>query len=132
MSFDPTRWMWMEACEMLARAERLQRQFFQPQPARTASQWEPPVDVFAEDDRLWIQVALPGVAPEELDVLFEGTTLVVRGRRPLPAPAHGARLVRMEIPHGRFERRLRLPAGRYVLRSSTLEHGLLSLVLERM
>ncbi len=118
---------------MLARAERLQRQFFQPQPpAVEVSQWEPPVDVFAEDGRLWIQVALPGVAPEELEVLFEGETLVVRGRRVLPTAAHRARLVRLEIPHGRFERRLRLPRGRYVLASSRLEHGLLSLLLERM
>ena len=43
-------WMWAEACEMLTRAERLHRQFFQP--ARGGAQtptWEPPADVVETD-----------------------------------------------------------------------------------
>ena len=40
------RWMWSEACEMLARAERLHREMFRPvRSDRMVPTWEPPVDV---------------------------------------------------------------------------------------
>ena len=42
-------WMWSEACEMLARAERMHREFFRP--ARTEAHvpaFEPPVDVLEQ------------------------------------------------------------------------------------
>ena len=58
---DTRAWMWAEACELLDRAERLNRQFFQPLSTRQAV-WEPPVDLFETDRALWVVVALPGVA----------------------------------------------------------------------
>ncbi|GBD42261.1 hypothetical protein HRbin39_01650 [bacterium HR39] len=132
MAFDPRRWMWLEACEMIARAERLQRQFFVPAEASARPQWEPPVDVFADERRLVVVAALPGVRPEELEVAVGDGTLVVRGHRPLPPFARRAGLVRMETPYGRFERRLRLPAGPWLHAGSRLEDGLLVVELERM
>jgi hypothetical protein len=45
--------MWADACEMLARAERLHRQFFEPGRA-TASRlpvWQPPADVLETERR---------------------------------------------------------------------------------
>ncbi len=133
MSFDPTRWMWAEACEMLARAERLQRQFFVPAEARPeTSQWEPPVDVFETERGLWIMVALPGVDARDLELAVQGDTLIVAGRRVLPAVVRRARLVRLEIPHGRFLRRIRLPAGPYLLAGQEFRDGCLTIVLEKM
>ena len=41
------------------------------------------------------------------------TALVVVGDRSLPAELSGAWIHRMELPQGRFERRIRLPRGRY-------------------
>ena len=47
-SRNPSSWMWAEACEMLERAQRLQRQFFQFGHAVEAQpRWEPPVDIVA-------------------------------------------------------------------------------------
>ena len=42
--------MWSEACEMLARADRLHRELFRPahSPARQPT-WEPPVDILETD-----------------------------------------------------------------------------------
>ena len=58
-------WMWAEACEMLARAERLHRQFFEPR--RSAASrlpvWQPPADVLETEREVLILVALPGVDP---------------------------------------------------------------------
>jgi len=47
MARDVARdWMWSEACEMLARAERMHRELFRPVGTQARQpEWEPPVDV---------------------------------------------------------------------------------------
>ena len=46
MARDQARdWMWSEALQMLAQAERLHRQVFRPVPSAHGVSWEPPVDV---------------------------------------------------------------------------------------
>ena len=67
-SRDMENWMWSEAVRMLDRAERMQRHFYQPGSGKRQSRWEPPVDVYETDDRLWVVTALPGVAPERVSV----------------------------------------------------------------
>ncbi len=115
MSNDfPNRLMWSEACEMLVRAERMHRQFFRP--VRSVSRqpsWEPPADVLESESDVLVVVALPGVRPEQVDIGIEGADLVVSGARTLPPELGSAIIHRLELPQGRFERRLRLPAGRY-------------------
>ena len=124
-------WMWGQALEMLESAERLQRQFFQPV-AGPAGCWEPPVDVYQSGEDLWIFLALPGVLPEQAEVLIEGSTLIVRGERKLPHAAQGATIHRLEIPHGHFERRIGLPAGRYQFLQRVFDNGCLVLGLRPM
>jgi HSP20 family protein len=110
----PQGWMWSEACEMLARAERLHREFFRftgsiaQQPA-----WEPPVDILETEREVLVLVALPGVNPDRVEAAVVGDDLVVVGTRVLPAELRTAVIHRLELPQGRFERRVRLPAGRY-------------------
>ena len=57
---DPRNWMWSEALEMLARAERLHREVFQPQ--RHSALWEPPADVLETPEAVLVLVALTGAA----------------------------------------------------------------------
>lgn len=122
--------MWTAAVEMLERAERLQRQFFQPVVlGGQRAAWEPPVDVFQTARGLWIVVALPGVAPEETELLIDGPDLVVAGTRAPPAELRGAAILRMELPTGRFLRRITLPPGRYELGLRSFAHGCLTLEL---
>jgi HSP20 family protein len=124
----PTGWMWEEACEMLERAERMQRQFFQVRAEiRGGPTWEPPVDIVETDRELSIVVALPGVRPADMDVLIEGGMLVVRGARALPSIPDGAAIHRLEIPHGHFERRVVLQAGRLELARREVTDGCLLL-----
>jgi HSP20 family molecular chaperone IbpA len=124
--------MWVEACEMLERAERLRRQFFQlgEQIARGPS-WEPPVDVFETDRELCILVALPGVEPTKLEVAIEDGMLIVVGERVLPAAARTGNIHRLEIPHGRFGRRIALPPGRYQVGQREMVNGCLVLSLQK-
>ena len=128
---DPRSRMWSEACEMINRAERLHRQFFQPGFAVPQSGWEPPVDIFETDNELWIVAALPGVAPELLSVSIDRDELAIAGSRPLPTSIRHAAIHRLEIPYGRFERRIRLPAGRFEVDRSELVGGCLVLRMTR-
>jgi HSP20 family molecular chaperone IbpA len=110
----PNRWMWSEACEVLARAERMHRQFFQPMRSQSRQpSWEPPADVLESERDVLVVVALPGVRQEQVEVLIDAGDLVVGGNRTLPPELASAIIHRLELPQGRFERRLRLPAGRY-------------------
>jgi HSP20 family protein len=114
---DPINWMLSEAIGSLARAERLRQQFFvlQSQSAREAC-WEPPIDVLETEEELLILVALPGVDPERVEAVIDGEgVLTISGQRTLPAELRNARIHRLELPQGRFERRITLPAGRYAV-----------------
>jgi HSP20 family molecular chaperone IbpA len=103
--------MWMRAIDMLERAERLQRRFFQPALADCQPVWQPPVDVSETSGGLQIVVALPGVSPEEVRVAFSGNILMVSGQRRLSAELQTGRIHRLEIPYGAFDRRLQVPDG---------------------
>ena len=128
----PERWMWAEACEMLDRAERLHRQFFQiGGGSGSAAAWEPPTDIFETESELWILAALPGVPPADVSIMVEAGTLVIAGERRLPSLLSGARIHRMEIPQGRFERRIVLPPRRFELVRRDLIDGCLILTLKR-
>lgn len=125
-------WMWAEACDLLEQAERLRREFFRLGHAAAAGPvWEPPIDVCDEGDELWIEIALPGVAPADVEVTMEGTVLSVRAERPFPAEARRGLIQRLEIPYGRFERRIELPSGRYELGRRHLANGCVQLSLRR-
>jgi HSP20 family protein len=114
---DPIDWMLSDAIGTLARAERLHQQFLKLRPTVGTREpsWEPPIDVLETDREVLILVALPGVDPDEVEALIDGGTLVIGGRRVLPPELQSARILRMELPQGRFERRIQLPLGRYTI-----------------
>jgi HSP20 family molecular chaperone IbpA len=114
-------WMLSEAIETLARAERMHRQFFQLHSIGTSREpsWEPPIDVLETERQVLVFVALPGVEPDQVDAVIEDGTLVVAGRRTLPPELRNAVIHRLELPQGRFERRVPLPPGRYGVQQFT-------------
>jgi HSP20 family molecular chaperone IbpA len=129
---NPVNWMLSEAIDQLTRAERLHQQFFRLQSAAGAREpsWEPPIDVLETDREFLILVALPGVDPDEVEAVIENGTLVIRGHRVLPAELRNARIHRLELPQGRFERRILLPTGRYAV-SRFAVHGCVGLRLAK-
>jgi len=132
MTDFPNNWMWSEACEMLARAERLHREFFRPtRSAGLLPTWEPPVDVRETDHAVLVLIALPGVDPERVEAAIDGGDLVVAGVRVLPRELMTATIHRLELPQGRFERRVRLPEGRYTAVGRAMSNGCLVITLEK-
>jgi HSP20 family protein len=114
---DPINWMLSNAIETLARAERLHQQFLNLQPwtGTREPSWEPPIDVLETDREVLILIALPGVDPDKVGAVIDKGTLVVSGHRELPVELRNARILRLELPQGRFERRIPLPLGRYTI-----------------
>ena len=130
---DPTAWMWTEACQLLEQAERLHRQFFRlqaPRGARTA--WEPPANVFEDDERYVIVVALPGVSAECVEVLLDSSSILVRASCELPFARNPGAIRQLEIPYGYFERRIPLAALPIEVVQRELVNGCLVLNLRKV
>ncbi len=131
MPREPQDWMWSEAVAMLARAERLHDQFFQPRATASRPAWEPPVDVMETESAVLILIAVPGVAPDLVEAVLDGGYLAVSGRRVLPRELQTAVIHRLELPQGRFERRIPVPPGRYDGVKSTAQDGCLLISLHK-
>jgi HSP20 family molecular chaperone IbpA len=133
MSDDFARyWMWSEACEMLTRAERLHREFFRPvQSASRSPTWEPPVDILETRHEVLVVVALPGVGAESVEVAVDAEDLMFAGVRTLPIELQTAVIHRLELPQGRFQRRVRLPPGQYGVIRHSIVDGCLLITIEK-
>jgi HSP20 family molecular chaperone IbpA len=110
---DRREWMWAQALDALARAERIHQQFGRPSGGLPAPCWEPPLDMLETEREVVVIAALPGVPPEQVTARIDGAELVLQGERRLPAALRTAVIHRMELPVGHFERRLTLPRGLY-------------------
>jgi len=125
----PSGWMWSQAFDMLARAERMHREIFRPGGSSPA--WEPPIDILETSGEVLVLVALPGVVAEEVQASIEGNELVIAGTRVLPREWRTAVIHRLELPQGRFERRIRLPSGRYRDVDRSAANGCLVITLSK-
>lgn len=129
---DPNAWMWERAAELLERADKTQRRFFHLQTGARCASWEPPIDVFESDHELTILVALPGVRETDVEIVLDRASLLVSARRALPEALLQSQVRRLEIPQGRFERRIPLAPGRYLMSERRLVDGCLWLRLEKV
>ena len=117
---------------MLARAERLQREVFTaPGPSGRAA-WEPPVDVLETEDAVLVLVALPGVDADQVELVIHDGVLLIAGERVLPRELRTAVIHRIELPQGRFERQVQIPAGRYEAPASAVADGCLIVRLPKV
>jgi HSP20 family molecular chaperone IbpA len=132
-SRDLSRLMWSEALSLLEQADRLQRQFCRPTAAE-APAWEPPVDVIEVADAVRVHVALPGAAADSVIVELAPEAITISARRSFPldaSEAQPARIHALEIPYGRFERRIGLPTRALTLVGKKLQDGCLTLTFSK-
>jgi HSP20 family molecular chaperone IbpA len=123
--------MWSEALSMLERAERLHRHFF----THAEAAWEPPIDIVESADGLAVQIALPGVAADSIAIAIAADGITLSALRPFPCRDATSHVHRIEIPYGRFERRIVLPLADarapLELAEKALEDGVLTLTFRR-
>ena len=132
-SRDLSRLMWSEALTLLEQADRLHRQFCRPD-AAAAPSWEPPVDVLETADAVRVHVALPGVAADSVMLELEPGAITISARRGFPLEScagESARIHALEIPYGRFQRRIGLPTQALTLADKILRDGCLTLTFSK-
>lgn len=72
-----------------------------------AGHWSPLVDVFEVPEALVIQVELPGVKQDDIQIHLEGNELTLSGERRYAEP--GGQVHRIERTYGTFQRTFQLP-----------------------
>jgi len=121
--------MWDRALEALLAAERGRRAIFRLLAGpRDSWAWEPPMDVFEFPERFRITMGLPGVDPRSIRVARIEQGLRVTARRTLEL-ASEARVCRLEIPRGIFQRDIELPRGGFTVQECNFANGCLVLDL---
>ncbi len=94
--------------------------------------WFPAVDILEGADEYLLIIDLPDVRAENIQVFVEGDGLFVSGERLGPSAAD-KKCLRIERPHGHFERRFALPED--VNRAgidSAFQDGLLELQVRKI
>lgn len=71
--------------------------------------FSPPVDVIDGDQELMVELAVPGVSRDDVQVELSGEVLLVSGNRAGEKAANGRVFRHAEIPRGPFRRVLLLP-----------------------
>lgn len=73
--------------------------------------YEPAVDIFELEDKIFLIMELPGVEKKDLSIAIGPNMVIVKGvRRDPEIVRRGVTFYNMEIPYGHFKRRLFLPA----------------------
>lgn len=74
-----------------------------------ASKWLPPTEVRETEDSYLVEMDIPGVAKEDLDISVEDNVLTVKGERKQAQEDTSGRYHRRERAYGTFTRSFRLP-----------------------
>jgi HSP20 family protein len=95
----------------------------------------PPVDLYETADAVVIRLAVPGAEGTSLSLTIEEESVTLRGETPAPGRGWDQRtLVHwQEIPHGRFQRTVPLPAPvRRDASRAQFRNGILEITLPKL
>lgn len=76
-----------------------------------AATWAPAMDVHDKGDTFVVRADVPGIDPEDIELVVEGDKLTLRGERRSVEEVDEEHTYRLEQRYGRFERSVTLPAG---------------------
>ncbi len=92
----------------------------------------PPLNVFEQDDALYVVAELPGLSKESIDVEVKGESLALQGERKVRPAADGGLCHRRERSGGQFRRVINLPYPVDAEKASaTYTDGVLTVRLEK-
>ncbi len=124
-----TRWSpWGEMSRIHRDMDRMFGAFLGDWPTVSEYAWVPATEAVSDENGWTLRMALPGVAPKDVQVDVDGRTLTVSGERHLGDEDSERQI--SEIGYGRFERRFTLPASVATDEvTATFENGMLMLKL---
>lgn len=73
--------------------------------------WEPAIDVYETDEQVVVVVELAGVREDDIEIVVNRSTFVIRGERKAPSASGHRTYHQMEIASGAFERGIALPVA---------------------
>ncbi|MCA9024265.1 MAG: Hsp20/alpha crystallin family protein [Planctomycetaceae bacterium] len=93
--------------------------------------WCPPIDVVETGDAVHVEVELPGIDPESVEVTLAGNMLTVTA--PIRSVDQQGQVRRRERPRGRFKRSIPLPASVNPDEvTAETRHGLLTITVAKV
>jgi len=92
----------------------------------------PGLNLFEDDDAYILEMAIPGISPDSIDITVEDNVLSLTGERPVPEGIDRSRFSCSERSFGKFNRKVHLPrhADRDAIRAE-YENGILTITLPR-
>jgi HSP20 family protein len=89
-----------------------------------------PLDVYTTPEEIVIAASLPGLTPDEVDIVIEGDSLTIRGA--LRQPLENVEYLFQERPYGMFSRTLTLNVPVDAAKAEAVfENGVLTLTLPK-
>lgn len=73
--------------------------------------WTPAMDATEDEQGLLLELEVPGLSPEAVEVTTEQGLLTIKGEKTATRQRDGVRALVTERTHGRFVRTLQLPQG---------------------
>ncbi|MBN2333584.1 MAG: Hsp20/alpha crystallin family protein [Deltaproteobacteria bacterium] len=96
-------------------------------------QWCPPVDMYDNGVDYILEVELPGIKQEDLDVSIMPDYIRIKGRKTFLQTIDQEKIHRLERPSGVFDRRLSFPVKVDPEKAvATLENGVLSIRIPKI
>ena len=92
-----------------------------------------PVDLYETGEALILEMAVPGIQADDLEISIEGRQLTVQGAVPHHEEAEGRRYWLQSIPRGEFRRSVTLPTTVEVDKAeATVQSGVLRLHMPKV
>lgn len=134
MATSVTRWSPMTDIVNFRNAfDRLWEETFRP--TRNGEELGPSglgMDVAETNDSYIVTAAIPGVAPEDVNIEIDDDVLTISGEFERRGQQEDAQYIRQELRYGSFKRSLRLPPTVDAEHAEAkFEHGMLNLVLPK-
>jgi HSP20 family protein len=108
MKWDPFK----EMMNLQDEVRRMFRKNFlrqEPMGDENEETWSPAVNMYEKDNKLFVEVELPGLEIDDLEISIEDDVLHIEGERRFSEDIKEENILRMETSFGRFERYLPLP-----------------------
>lgn len=92
----------------------------------------PALDIYETENAIKVDVPLPGVKPEEVEVTLTGNTLTIKGERKSKEEVKEENYYRREVRYGSFRRAVTLPETADTAKAeATFEDGMLHITFPR-
>jgi HSP20 family protein len=95
-----------------SKAEKLFEEFFfmtKNYDVTSSTPWQPPTDVYETEKDIIVKMAVSGLNPEDISIVFSDHILKVSGKRNDVSPHQKVCFYQVEIRYGYFERKVRIP-----------------------